>query len=121
MQKSKIIALAAFLILLTGNVVLGVKYALLAGELRQTQTAAATEKLNAGVLEFSKLFIAKVLKAETEVDFETRLKLENQIRNLKDEKLLSQWIAFVESQTETEAQENVKNLLEMLINKIAPQ
>ncbi len=72
-----------------------------------------------GVLNFIKFFIEKVLKAENEVDFETRLKLKNAVRNLSDEEILNQWNKFVESKTENEAQEEAKNLLEMLINKIS--
>ena len=109
------------LILLTGSVLLGVKYIFLAKELRQTQTALETQKTNDQVLEFTKLFIKKVLKAETEVDFETRLKLENAVRNLNDEAILAQWQKFTESKTEVQAQDEVKNLLEMLINKIKAQ
>jgi hypothetical protein len=84
-----------------------------------------SQKTNEKVLDFTKLFIEKVLKAETEVDFETRLKLENAVRNLGDEEILTQWQKFTESKTEAEAQEEVKNLLEMLlemlVNKIKVQ
>jgi len=62
--------------------------------------------------------IEKVLKAETEVDFETRLKLENAVRNLEDKEILARWSKFIESKTEAGAQEEVKNLLEALVNKI---
>ncbi|MDP2909664.1 MAG: hypothetical protein Q8N69_01160 [bacterium] len=37
---------------------------------------------------------------------------------LKDEEVLAQWQNFVDSETEQEAQAEVKNLLEMLVNKI---
>lgn len=117
MNKSKIF-LILILILLAGNVFLGAKYFSVVKELRQTKTALETQVINDKVLEFSKLFIEKVLKAETEVDFEMRLKLENAVRNLGDEEILNQWQKFTESKTEVDAQTEVKNLLEMLINKI---
>ena len=120
MNKPKII-LIIILILLAGNVFLGVKYFSLVKELRQTQTALQTQTTNEKVLEFTKLFIEQVLKAETEVDFETRLKLENGVRNLDDEEILAQWHKFTESETEAGAQEEVKNLLEMLVGKIKIQ
>lgn len=120
MNKPKII-LILILILLAGNVFLGVRYFSVVKELRQTQAALEIQKTNDKVLEFTKLFIAKVLKSKTEVDFETRLKLENAVRNLGDEKILVQWSKFVESKTETDAQENVKNLLETLMSKIRVQ
>ncbi len=77
-----------------------------------------TQEINEKVLEVSKLFIEKVLKAETEVDFETRLKLENAVRNLGDQEIMNQWQKFVNSKTEIQAQIEVKNLLEILVNKI---
>jgi CRISPR/Cas system endoribonuclease Cas6 (RAMP superfamily) len=62
--------------------------------------------------------IEKVLKAEKEVDFETRLKLENAVREINDKEILNQWIKFTESKTEDEAQNNIKNLLDLLVDKI---
>ena len=117
MNKPKII-LIIILILLAGNVFLGVKYFSVVKELRQTETLLQTQTTNKKVLEFSKLFIKEVLKAETEVNFDTRLKLKTAVRNLGDEAILNQWQKFVDSKTETGAQEEVKNLLEMLMNKI---
>lgn len=106
------------LILLAGNVFFGVKYSALQKELKLTQVTLETQKTNEKVLDFTKLFVEKVLKADTEIDFETRLKLENAVRNLNDEEILGQWQKFTESKTETEAQETVKNLLEILVGKI---
>lgn len=110
--------IALILLLLAGNVYLGFKYRSVQKELRQTQALLETQKTNDKVLEFTKLFIEKVLKAETEVDFETRLKLENVVRNLGDEEILEQWNKFVNSKTESEAQNQVKDLLELLVNKM---
>ena len=120
MNKPKII-LIIILILLAGNVFLGVKYFSVVKELRQTETLLQTQTTNEKVLEFSKLFIKEVLKAETEVNFDTRLKLETAVRNLGDEEISNQWQKFTESKTEVQAQEEVKNLLEMLMNKIRIQ
>jgi len=118
MTNQKIILTTIILLLIVGNVYLGFKYLNIQKQLRQTQTALQTQKTNEKVLEFTKLFIKKVLKAETEVDFETRLKLENAVRDLEDEEILNQWQKFVNSKTESEAQTEVKNLLELLIDKI---
>ncbi len=118
MNKSKIVLIFIILILLAGNIFFGIKYFSAVKELRQTQIALEDQVLNEKILDFTKLFIEKVLKTEIEVDFETRLKLGNAVRNLEDEKILSQWQKFVESQTESDAQLEVKNLLEILISKI---
>ena len=120
MNKSKIIFVLV-LILLAGNIFCGLKYFSAVKELRQTQSALETQKTNDKILEFTKFFIEKVLKAETEVDFEMRLILENAARNLGDGEIMSQWQKFTESKTEDEAQENVKNLLEILVGKIKIQ
>jgi hypothetical protein len=118
---SNLFWLILVLILLAGNVFWGVKYFSLQREFQETEAGLETQKTNEKVLEFTKFFIEKVLKAKTKVDFETRLKLENAVRNLDDEEILAQWQKFTESQTEAEAQEQVKNLLEMLVNKIKVQ
>ncbi len=118
MTKQKTILIIVILLLMGGNVYHGFKYLNAQKELRQTQTALEIQVINDKVLEFSKLFIEKVLKAETEVDFETRLKLENAVRNLGDEEILARWTNFVDSKSESEAQKNVKDLLELLVNKI---
>jgi len=114
------IALIIILILVVGNIFLGFKYFSVTKELRQAQNALQVQVINDEVLDFAKLFIGEVLKAETEVDFETRLKLENAVRNLDDEEVFKQWTRFVESKTENEAQTAVKNLLDILVNKIRP-
>ena len=109
------------LILLAGNVFWGVKYFSLQKKLREAQVTLETQKTNEKILEFTKLFIEKVLEAKTEVNFETRLKLENAVRNLGDKKILTQWNKFVNSKSEVEAQTEVKHLLELLVNKIRIQ
>src|SRR3989344_5563511 len=69
------------IILLAGNVFFGGKYFLSQKEFNQEEVVLEKEKLNEDILDFTKLFIEKVLKTETEVDFETRLMLENAMRN----------------------------------------
>lgn len=115
---SNLFCIIIILILLAGNIFFGVKYVNTQKILRQTQATVKTQQKDARVLVFTKFFIEKVLKADNEVNFETRLELENAVRNLEDEEILSQWQQFTESKTEADAQEQVKNLLGMLINKI---
>ena len=117
MNRPKTI-LILILILLAGNIFFSVKYFVVQKELGQAQAFLETQKTNDKVLEFTKLFIKEVLSAKTEIDFETRLKLENAVRNLGDEEILAQWQKFVDSKTETGAQGEVKNLLEVLLGKI---
>lgn len=118
MNKKKAIVTIVILLLLAGNVFLGTQYFALDQECRQVKASLTTQETNGGILNFTKMFVADVLKAQTEVDFETRLKLENAVREINDPEILSQWQKFTESITEEEAQQEVKNLLEMLIYKI---
>ena len=122
MNKQNTILIIIIALLIASNVFFGVKYISIQKEFQQTQTALETQKAQAQFneknLEFTKLFIQKVLKAETEVDFEARLKLENSVRDLEDEEILSQWNKFIDSKTDDEAQTQEKNLLEILVDKI---
>lgn len=117
MNKPKTI-LIIILILLAGNVFFGIKYFSVVKELSQTEAVLQTQTTNEKILEFTKLFIDEVLKADSEVSFDTRLKLETAVRNLGDEEILAQWQKFVDSKTETGAQDEAKNLLELLISKV---
>lgn len=116
-KKTTIITtVIAGLVLFSGY--FGYEYFALQRELKEVRGALNTQKTNEQVIDFSKLFIETVLKSEGEVNFETRLKLENMVRDLKDEEILAQWQKFIESKTEFEAQREVKNLLSMLVSKI---
>lgn len=121
MRKLIFIFIVIILFLLTGNIYFAVQYSAVKKELGEAKIKLQTKEFNEKILNFTSHFITKVLKAEEEVDFETRLKLENAVRNLGDNEILTQWQKFVGSRTETEAQTEVKNLLEMLINKIKVQ
>jgi len=116
----KILLVVLILILLAGNIFFWMRYSAVQQELERTKEALTVQKINEKIIDFTKLFIEKVLKAEGEIDFETRLILENAVRNLDNEEILNQWQKFTESQTEDKAQLEVKNLLEMLVKKIHP-
>jgi len=117
-HPKKMAVFALVLVLLAINFLLIIKYFSLKAELERTSQAVESRQINEKTLNFAGLFIEKVLKAKTEIDFETRLQLENAVRALDDSQILGQWNKFVESQTEEQAQEEVKNLLELLAKKI---
>ncbi len=106
------------LLLIVGNVFFGIQYINLKSKLSAIATKAETQVMDKKMLEFAKLFIEKVLKAKGEIDFETRLQLENAVRDLKDQDILNKWQAFTESNTEGDAQIGAKDLLGSLIGKI---
>jgi len=70
------------------------------------------------ILEFYKMFVEKVLETKSEVDFETRLKLENNVRELNNPKILDKWQKFVNSKTELEAQAATVGLLKVIVEEV---
>ncbi|KKS25950.1 MAG: hypothetical protein UU87_C0006G0011 [Parcubacteria group bacterium GW2011_GWA2_42_11] len=105
-------------ILLISSVFFAFNYFFTYKELQEIESTGGKTELNNKVIDFASMFIKKVLQADKEVDFETRLSLENAVRDLKDEEIMSEWQNFVGSKTEAEAQNSVKKLLEILITKI---
>jgi len=120
-MKSKAFWVVIFLVLFGSNLLFALMYFQTAKELSGVKVALSTQRYNAKYLDFLKMFIKLVIKSDKEVDFETRLKLENAVRQLKeeygDEEILLQWQKFVASTNEAEAQKNVKDLLAMLVEK----
>jgi hypothetical protein len=104
--------------LIIGNVFFALNYYFASKDLQEASFTKAKVELNEKIINFSSMFIKKVLQAEKEVDFETRLSLENAVRDLRDEQIMEEWQSFIGSKTETEAQNSVKKLLELLISKI---
>lgn len=104
--------------LIVGNAFFAYKYFTFYEELKIIKSAQRNVELNQNVINFTKMFIKKVLQAEKEVNFETRLSLENAVRDLKDGEILAEWQNFIGSKTEADAQNSVRKLLEILVNKI---
>lgn len=104
--------------LLIASVFFGLNYFAVSSELDELKSKESKVEMNAGVIDFTSMFIEEVLQADSEVDFETRLSLENAVRGLKDEEIMAEWQKFVGSKTEAEAQESVKTLLGLLMSKI---
>lgn len=116
--KKSLVLIGMLGLLFIGNAYFAFKTFTLQKELVVIKSEVNAFHQNEKIINFAGLFIEKVLKADKEIDFDTRLKLENAVREIKDEEILTQWRKFVESKTEAEAQDEVKNLLEMLIGKI---
>jgi len=75
------------------------------------------EEKNSKTLLFADMFIRKVLMAERDIDFDTRLELETAVRNLNDSEILNQWQKFTKSLDKDSASNEVKNLLNLLVKK----
>ena len=117
-MNNRLILLIVLGALLVGNVFFGLQYYRASAEARDLEARTQKAEINEKVLDFTSLFIDKVLRADSAVDFDTRLSLENAVRNLKDQEILTEWNAFVKSDSELGAQENVKELLSTLFSKI---
>lgn len=117
-ENKKYYTLGLIIVLLLSNIFFITKWVSLSSENSAQEYQQIATVRNEKIVNFTKLFIEKVLKSEGEVDFETRLTLENSVRAIGDEEILNQWEKFTESDTERQAQIEVKNLLEMLVSKI---
>lgn len=90
-------------------------------ELMAKRVSIVNQEKNVQIVNFTRLFINDVLKAQGEVNFEKRLELENAVRALEDEEILTQWTDFINSKSEVSAQTEVKDLLGLLVDKIKCQ
>jgi hypothetical protein len=106
------------LILSAAVLVLAGQYYIERQNLIISENTVKTFQYDQKVLNFTKLFITKVLKSDGEVSFDDRLQLENSVRDINDKTIFDQWQKFVNAKTALEAQIEVKNLLELLVNKI---
>ena len=66
-------------------------------------------------------FVTAVLHGEANLDFEERLKLENEARTIGSPEILAKWQAFTASKTEATAQVSVVALLESIANELVTQ
>jgi hypothetical protein len=114
--KSKVLYSLLVLVLIAGNVYFALSCASARQVAKQAEVLTAREKINTQTLDFMKVFIEKVVQTDKEVDFETRLDLENRVRKLNNQQVLDQWNNFTKSATEAQAQVEVKKLLLLLID-----
>lgn len=117
-NKQRLVYIVIIGVLLVSNVFLAFNYFYIYRQSQAVSSAQNKSSLNQKVINFASMFIQKVLQADKEVDFETRLSLENAVRDLKDEEIMAEWQTFTASKTEADAQNSVKRLLGILISKI---
>lgn len=118
MTKQKLVAIVIILLLIASNIFFAFKYMQAQEESTQLKTDLTEMGAKLPIIAFNQLFVDKVLRAEGEVSFDTRLELENQVRNLNDAPMLEQWNKFVNATDEAEAQFEVKNLLSLLAQRM---
>ena len=118
MQGKKII-IVVILVLLVLVAFFGAQYVVAKNNVAKLQQQVKTRQLNVKIVDFTKLFINVVLKNKTEGSFDERLKLEIAVGALGDKAILDQWEKFIASTSEVQAQQEVANLLNVLVNKLA--
>lgn len=118
MNKQKVGAVIVILILIGSNVFFALKLSETQKELKKAKTDVEIMQAKLPVIEFNQLFVDRVLRAEGEVNFETRLELENKVRELDDAEILGKWKSFVDAKTQAEAQSQVKDLLGLLAKRM---
>lgn len=115
MKSKSLVLIVIVFILLLGNIVFMTKWMKSKNQINSTVSSTNDSKQT---VQFLALFTEKVLMASGEVSFEDRIRLENDVRALKDGTILKGWEKFVESKTADEAQTNLRNLISILVKKI---
>ena len=117
MDAKKIVKIV-FIIILCLSVVLNIALAvLLVKTVNNCNQSIASLASKNQILDFTQMFVQKILMANQDIDFDTRLELETEVRNLNDQDILAQWQKFTKSTTKTDASNEAKNLLELLVKK----
>jgi hypothetical protein len=119
LDKTRLVSNILMIILVAGNIFFSIQY--MDGIKQQAnrdsqEEAKSTERLQTA--RFLKLFIDTVLNTKETISFENRVKLENDIRQLGDKSLTTQWDAFVASKDTKIAQEAAVKLMSMLGSKM---
>lgn len=117
-SKKTLVAGILIVLLFAITIFLAISWIEVKIELKNKEASFRFQQTNEKIVSFTRLFIAKVLKKKEEVTLAERLQLENAILDLKDEEIATIWTNFKNSKTDKEAQKNVTDLLEILMNKI---
>jgi len=119
LDRSRLIANLLMLTLVGMNIYFSIQYSgqvEINGDITDQQ--AADQKVRLQDAKFINFFVDKVLATEGTVSFDDRVKLENDIRALGDQKALDLWNTFVDSKDSAEAQDNAVKLMSYLSYKL---
>ena len=118
-RRKKLILTLVFIFLLFFIISLGIQSYFAVSRIKTLENRVVSQEKNAKIVSFLNLFIEKVLQTNKDISFEDRLRLENAVRDLQDEEILSLWEIFTQATTADEVQQDCKDLLEALVKKIA--
>jgi hypothetical protein len=119
MENKKIIKIIFTVVLclsLIGNVAMAYLHIVTVNNLNKIIEVQNTKNK---ILSFTEIFVQKILMASQDIDFDTRLELETEVRSLNDSEILDQWQKFTKSTTKSEASAEAKTLLNLLVVKSA--
>ncbi len=118
LDKTRLFSNILLIILVAGNIFFSIQYT---ESLKQQQIQKEDNiGTNIKVSRFLKLFVDVVLNTETgkTISYDSRIKLENDVRDIQDAAITAQWDKFVNSADGKVAQENATALMKMLTNKL---
>ena len=115
LEKTRFVSNVLLLILLAGNLYFSVQYIY---SIKDSQVPVvdkgAQEVLQIKDANFLKLFIDKVIKANGTVTYEDRVQLENDVRQIHNPELTTQWELFVGSKDPKKAEAAATDLMLIL-------
>ena len=119
LEKTRLLSNILMIILVGSNIFFSIQYI---ENIKQQENKDAAEEARSverlQTARFMKYFIDTVLNTKESVSFEDRVKLENDIRQLHDKAIITQWEAFVGSKDSKTAQEVAVKLMSMLASKM---
>ena len=118
LDKTRLVANILMFVLLVGNIFFSIQYAYNVQRERELAALPDTSTTRIQIARFLKYYIDTVLDAKGAISLEARVKLENDIRQIKDADLIKQWDIFVASKGGVEAQQNAVKLMSLLTNKM---
>ena len=115
LDKTRLFSNFLMIVLLAGNLFFTAQYF---ENLKPVAPVVNNTGKDIQIAHFLQEFIVIVLNPQTPVSSDDRVKLENDVRQLQDASITSQWDAFVGSSDAKTAQTNAVKLMSMLANKM---
>ena len=119
LDRTRIFSNVLMLVLLCGNIYFSIQYTSnikLQDEKIITDSAKVDSRLQ--IAKFLREFIDTVLSTKGTISYDDRVKLESDIRQIKDADLIKIWDMFVASKDSKSAQEGAVKLMSALANKM---
>jgi len=119
LDKTRLVSNILMLVLVAGNIFFSIQYTqTVINERERVATSEESGATRVQTARFLKYFIDTVLNTQGTISFDDRVKLESDMRQIKDANLLKLWTEFVNSADSKTAQANAVKLMSMLTNKL---